>query len=403
MFAKAGCCTSVVTESGIGSILVAMPSEELRLHEANQRTANWQRWGPYLSERQWATVREDYSAHGECWKYFPHDLARSRAYRWGEDGLLGICDRECRLNFSLALWNGKDPILKERLFGLTGLEGNHGEDVKEVYFYLDYVSDTHSYLKGETTYKYPQAEFPYDRLVAENRRRGPGSIRSSEDHDGHECLRRRPVFRRLCKSNHAKSQHRRRHPDPNCTIANRSEPDAAAMLHLLPTLWFRNYLVVGLFGHEGCEIRSRRIDVMIADGGLRGHHAIAGTIYRFFAEPAHPAERSRLGCCSRRTKPTSLAEVFKFPKRQAIKSFKGCVSNDFVIRRQQADAVQQASRQGRKRPRTHHADNVPAGKEVTRATASFRRTIKNSKAEPFGPEFDRRSLPSASPKPDEIL
>ena len=114
-----------------------MDAESLRLAEDASRDVNWKRWGPYLSERQWGTVREDYSASGNCWEYFPHDHARSRAYRWGEDGLLGITDRECRLCFSLALWNGRDPILKERLFGLTNGEGNHGEDVKECYYYLD--------------------------------------------------------------------------------------------------------------------------------------------------------------------------------------------------------------------------------------------------------------------------
>ena len=120
-----------------------MLAEELRLQQSYQRQANWHRWGPYLSERQWGTVREDYSANGDSWHYFPHDQARSRAYRWGEDGLLGISDRECRLCFGLALWNGRDTILKERLFGLTGPEGNHGEDVKEMYFYLD-STPTHS-------------------------------------------------------------------------------------------------------------------------------------------------------------------------------------------------------------------------------------------------------------------
>ena len=134
------------------------------------RKENWQRWGTYLSERQWGTVREDYSANGDCWNYLPHDHARSRAYRWGEDGLLGYTDRECRLCFSVALWNERDPILKERLFGLTNPEGNHGEDVKEYYFYLD-ATPTCSYAKG--LYKYPQAEFPYARLLEENRRRGP--------------------------------------------------------------------------------------------------------------------------------------------------------------------------------------------------------------------------------------
>src|SRR5574341_1168596 len=144
-------------------------AEVERLREDADRSQNWKRWGPYLSERQWGTVREDYSPGGDCWSYFPHDHARSRAYRWGEDGLLGFCDREGRLCFALALWNGRDPILKERLFGLTGPEGNHGEDVKECYYYLD-STPTHSYCKA--LYKYPQAAFPYAQLVDENRRRG---------------------------------------------------------------------------------------------------------------------------------------------------------------------------------------------------------------------------------------
>ncbi len=139
-------------------VLRGHTAEEKRLRDDAARQHNWKRWGPYLSERQWATVREDYSAYGNCWDYFPHDHARSRAYRWGEDGLLGFTDRQCRLCFALALWNGRDPILKERLFGLTGSEGNHGEDVKELYYYLD-STPTHSYMKA--LYKYPQAEFPY--------------------------------------------------------------------------------------------------------------------------------------------------------------------------------------------------------------------------------------------------
>jgi hypothetical protein len=148
-------------------------AEQQRIEDDTSRRVNWKRWGPYLSERQWATVREDYSAWGDCWDYFPHDDSRSRAYRWGEDGLSGWTDRECRLCFALALWNGKDPILKERLFGLTGPEGNHGEDVKEQYFYLA-ATPTYSYAKA--LYKYPQAEFPYTWLVNENRRRA-NSIR----------------------------------------------------------------------------------------------------------------------------------------------------------------------------------------------------------------------------------
>jgi hypothetical protein len=131
-------------------------SEAQRLEEEAQRKKNWKRWGPYLSERQWATVREDYSPGGNVWDYFPHDHARSRAYRRGEDGLLGITDRECRLCFELALWNERDPILKERLFGLTNPEGNHSEDVKECHWYLD-ATPTHSYLKA--LYKYLQLDF----------------------------------------------------------------------------------------------------------------------------------------------------------------------------------------------------------------------------------------------------
>jgi hypothetical protein len=144
-------------------------AEHRRLEECRRRTKHWRRWGPYVSDRAWGTVREDYSAGGTAWDYFPHDHARSRAYRWNEDGLAGISDRHQRICFALALWNGNDPILKERLFGLTGSEGNHGEDVKEYYFYLD-STPTHSYMRF--LYKYPQAAFPYAQLVEENRRRG---------------------------------------------------------------------------------------------------------------------------------------------------------------------------------------------------------------------------------------
>src|SRR6476646_8899110 len=143
-------------------------AEERRLEEARRRTVHWKRWGPYLSERAWGTVREDYSAYGTAWDYLPHDHARSKAYRWNEDGIAGISDRHQLICFALALWNGKDPILKERLFGLTGGEGNHGEDVKEYYFYLD-SAPTHSYMKY--LYKYPQQTYPYEDLVATNRQR----------------------------------------------------------------------------------------------------------------------------------------------------------------------------------------------------------------------------------------
>ncbi len=144
-------------------------TEDRRLEEARTRKKHWKRWGPYLSERQWGTVREDYSPGGTAWEFFPHDHARSRTYRWGEDGIGGVSDRHQMMCFGLALWNGRDPILKERMFGLTGNEGNHGEDVKEYYFYLD-ATPTYSYMR--MLYKYPQREFPYAQLVEENRRRG---------------------------------------------------------------------------------------------------------------------------------------------------------------------------------------------------------------------------------------
>ena len=203
--------------------------ERARLAEDARREKNWKRWGPYLSERQWGTVREDYSATGECWSYFPHEHARSRAYRWGEEGLLGICDREGRLCFALTLWNGQDPILKERLFGLTGEQGNHGEDVKEYYFYVD-SSPTHSYMKG--VYKYPQQAFPYQQLVEENQRR---SNRDREyeliDTGAFNDSRYFDVSVEYAKAS----------PDDiliRIRIDNRGpEPWT---LHVLPTIWFRN-------------------------------------------------------------------------------------------------------------------------------------------------------------------
>jgi hypothetical protein len=203
--------------------------EQERLDAANQNKERWRAWGPYLSERQWGTVREDYSPHGTAWQYFPHEHARSRAYRWGEDGIAGISDDKQRLCFAFAFWNGKDRMLKERLFGLTNEQGNHGEDVKELYYYLD-ATPTHSYLK--MLYKYPQAEFPYHLLVEENRRR-------PRDQPEYELLdtgifdedRYWDIFIEYAKADwgdiliRAKCQNR--------------GPEAAA-LHVLPQLWFRN-------------------------------------------------------------------------------------------------------------------------------------------------------------------
>ena len=206
-----------------------MTKEELRLQEDRERKANWKRWGPYLSERQWGTVREDYSPYGTAWDSFSHDQARSRAYRWGEDGLAGISDKHQFVCFALALWNGRDPILKERLFGLTGSEGNHGEDVKEYYFYLD-STPTHSYMKY--LYKYPQSEFPYARLVQENRQRGKHDLEFELIHTGvFDEDRYFDVFVEYAKGS----------PDDiliRIEAINRG-PEAAE-LYLLPTVWFRN-------------------------------------------------------------------------------------------------------------------------------------------------------------------
>src|SRR6187549_3127640 len=203
-------------------------AEQQRLVEIRSG-APWRRWGPYLSERQWGTVREDYSADGSAWDYFTHDQARSRTYRWGEDGLAGISDDKQRLCFALALWNGKDPILKERLFGLTNSESNHGEDVKEYYFYLD-STPTHSYMK--CLYKYPQAAYPYNDLVQQNSRRTRKEMEYELLDTGiFDEDRYFDVFIEYAKA------------DPEdilikITAVNRG-PEAAE-LHLLPTLWFRN-------------------------------------------------------------------------------------------------------------------------------------------------------------------
>ena len=206
-----------------------MTREEERLIENRERTSNWLRWGPYLSERQWGTVREDYSAHGHSWSEFPHDHARSRVYRWSEDGLNGWSDRKGRLCFAPALWNGQDPILKERLFGFGGHEGNHGEDVKECYYYLD-STPTHSYTKA--LYKYPQTAYPYNELGAKNAaltRKDPevelaalGVFDDGRYFDiVQEVTKRTPqdLLWRITATNHG--------------------PDAAP-LHVLPSLWFRN-------------------------------------------------------------------------------------------------------------------------------------------------------------------
>jgi hypothetical protein len=206
-----------------------MLAEQERLAESAARRKHWKRWGPYLAARAWGTVREDYSESGDAWDYFPHDHARSRAYRWTEDGLLGICDNHQRLCFAWAFWNYNDSILKERLFGLNGHEGNHGEDVKEVYYYLD-ATPSHAYLKA--LYKYPQAIYPYEKLVDENKKRS----RSEPEFE----LQDAGVFEEnryfdIC------AEYARREVDDvfiRLTVVNRG-PEEAKLL-IMPHLWFRN-------------------------------------------------------------------------------------------------------------------------------------------------------------------
>jgi hypothetical protein len=206
-----------------------MDEEQIRLSEDSDRTKNWKRWGPYLSERQWGTVREDYSDHGNAWAAFPHDQARRRAYRWGEDGLQGWCDRRCRLCFAPVLWNGTDSILKERLFGLGGNEGNHGEDVKECYYYLD-STPTHSYTKA--LYKYPQAKFPYTEIRLKNEQLGRlGPELELADMGIFDENRYFDITQEVAK----------RSPEDmlwRITVANHG-PDPAA-IHMLPSIWLRN-------------------------------------------------------------------------------------------------------------------------------------------------------------------
>ncbi len=233
-----------------------MNAEEKRLQESNERKKHWKRWGPYLSERAWGTVREDYSPDGSAWDYFPHDHARSRAYRWNEDGLAGISDRHQKICFSVALWNGKDPILKERIFGLTGNEGNHGEDVKELYYYLD-STPTHSYMKF--LYKYPQSEYPYLQLIEENRNRGKnqgefelmetGIFNDNRYFDVIVEYAKADVEDILIK----------------ITVANRGVE--AADINVLPTIWFRNtWTWDGTSADCGLRIGERGVIELEGDG-----------------------------------------------------------------------------------------------------------------------------------------
>jgi len=258
-----------------------MDVEQGRLEEARTKEVPWRKWGPYLSERQWGTVREDYSDNGDAWNFFTHDHARSRAYRWGEDGLGGISDDKQHLCFALALWNGQDPILKERLFGLTNSEGNHGEDVKEYYFYLD-STPSHSYMKF--LYKYPQAAYPYADLVETNRRRNRNEMEYELLDTGvFEQDRYFDVFVEYAKAS----------PEDiliQITACNRGPADAE--LHVLPTLWFRNDWATWI-SRPAEKPMLRQIDGSVGASTIGAAHAQLGA-YHLYCEARRRADSEGL-------------------------------------------------------------------------------------------------------------
>jgi hypothetical protein len=321
--------------------LAAHGAERQRLAEDGERSRNWKRWGPYLSERQWGTVREDYSPSGTCWEYFPHEHARSRAYRWGEDGLLGWCDREGRLCFALALWNGRDPILKERLFGLSGPEGNHGEDVKECYYFLDALP---TYAYARALYKYPQAEFPYAQLVQENRRR---TLTDPEFELPDTGVFDDGRYFDVC-AEYAKAA-------PNdtlirLTVANRG-PESAP-IHLLPSIWFRNTWSWGRTG-EGFPAPRPRLARHGADT-IRAEHPTLGT-FHLVAEPAAGGAAPARLFCENETNFSRLYEVAN-PTPHVKDAF-----HDYVIHGRTAAVNPDGT--GTKAAFEYRLD-IPAGREV---------------------------------------
>ncbi len=333
-------------------------AEHLRLEEARQNEKLWKKWGPYLSERQWGTVREDYSENGDAWNFFTHDHARSRAYRWGEDGLAGISDDQQRLCFALAFWNGKDPILKERLFGLTNSEGNHGEDVKEYYFYLD-STPTHSYMKY--LYKYPQAAFPYADLVETNRRRSRNEMEYELLDTGvFNQDRYFDVFVEYAKDG----------PDDmlvQITAVNRGPEQAE--LHLLPTLWFRNDWAFWIAPSNRAAEKPTLKQIKAAAGAsaIEAQHSTLGTYY-LYCDGEVP-----LLFCENSTNNDRL-----FPGQPNAYPYAKDGINDAVVQGRQA-AVNPAY-QGTKAS-AHYRQMVGPGQSMTVRL----RLTNQSLAAPFGP------------------
>jgi hypothetical protein len=302
--------------------------EETRLREDGLGSASWKFWGPYLSERQWGTVREDYSAYGNAWEYLPHDHARSRAYRWGEDGIGGFSDIEQRLCLALAFWNERDPILKERLFGLTNSEGNHGEDVKELYYYLD-ATPCHSYLR--MLYKYPQAAYPYQQLLDENRRRGLGAPEYELIDTGiFDQDRYFDVFIEYAQVEPGDILLR-------VTAHNRS-PDAAP-IHLLPTLWFRNTW--------SWTSDAPRPELFFGDSSrIEAHHPTLGALH-FYAD----TEPTLLFCDNE----TNMARLYNYGEGPA---YPKDGINDFIVTGN--DHGINPARRGTKSA-AHYRFEIPAG------------------------------------------
>jgi len=345
-------------------------AEHLRLEEARQEKKLWKKWGPYLSERQWGTVREDYSENGDAWNFFTHDQARSRAYRWGEDGIGGISDDQQHLCFALALWNGKDPILKERLFGLTNSEGNHGEDVKEYYFYLD-STPTHSYMKY--LYKYPQTAFPYADLVDTNRRR-------TRNESEYELLdtgvftddRYFDVFVEYAKDG----------PDDmlvQITAVNRGpEP---AELHLLPTLWFRNDWAswIAPSNRAAEQPNLKQIQATAGASAIAAQHAALGTYY-LYCEGDAP-----LLFCENTTNNDRL-----FPGQPNASAYVKDGINDYVV--QGCQTAVNPEHRGTKSS-AHYREMVgPGGSMTVRLRLTSQGPVEQGKnkkgvAAPFGPAF----------------
>jgi hypothetical protein len=345
--------------------MAAKTKESVRLEETRDGKAPWKKWGPYLSERQWGTVREDYSEGGDAWDYFTHDQARSRTYRWGEDGIAGLSDDKQHLCFALALWNGKDPILKERLFGLTNSEGNHGEDVKEYYFYLD-STPTHSYMKF--LYKYPQAAFPYTDLVETNRRRNREEFEyellDTGVFDGDRYF---DVFVEYAKGSAE---------DLLVQITAHNRGPEAAELHLLPTLWFRNDWAAWIT-RPAEKANLKQIKGPAGTSTVAAAHSIVGE-YTFSCEGEVPLLFT--------DNETNYERVFG--TQNEVPYVKDGINNYVVLGQQGAVNPEKTGT----KVAPHYRFTIGPGQSATvrlRLTGQAAAGETKTAATPFGPEFDK--------------